>query len=70
MRLQKAVSNDPLYNKNIYPAYVDNKRKGMGQVCSSLDDLLYVFACTTDKSSSQFPLTEDAFQHHLLRAEY
>ena len=53
-----------IWSKNIYPACVD-----MGPVCSSLDELRYIFACTTDKQASQFRPTKDAFEQHIW-AEY
>ena len=40
------------------------------ETCSSLDQLRYVLASTTDKPASQLPPTEDAFKQHVLRARY
>jgi len=37
---------------------------------ASLDDLRYHLATTTDKPSNQLPPTEDAFEQHVLRAQY
>ena len=46
-----------------------NKRNDIGQVCSSLYELQYVFACTTDKSAAQFWPAKDAFEQQV-QAEY
>jgi len=36
----------------------------------TLDQLRYVYACTSDKPASLFPPTDDAFEQHLKRANY
>ena len=41
-----------------------------GQSCSSLDELRYKLATTTDKPAHALPPTDDAFQQHVLRARY
>ena len=38
--------------------------------CSSLDELRYKFARTSDRPGCQFPPTNDAFWQHVLRANY
>ena len=38
--------------------------------CSSLDELRYKFACTSDRPGCQFPPTNDAFWQHVLHASY
>lgn len=38
--------------------------------CRTLDQLRYVYACTSDKPASLFPPTDDAFKQHLKRANY
>ena len=38
--------------------------------CSSLDELRYQYACTSDKAGSMFPPTDDAFKQHFLRVNY
>jgi len=37
---------------------------------ASLDDLRYHLATTTDKPANQLPPSEDAFEQHVLRAQY
>ena len=41
-----------------------------GQSCSSLDELRYKLATTTDKPAHALPPTDDAFQQHVLLAQY
>ena len=41
-----------------------------GRHCTSLDELRYQVACTTDKAGSMFPPTDDAFKQHFLRVNY
>lgn len=38
--------------------------------CHTLDQLRYIYACTSDKPACLFPPTDDAFQQHLKRANY
>lgn len=38
--------------------------------CHSLDQLRYVYACTSDKPASLFPPTDDAFEQHVRRDNY
>lgn len=38
--------------------------------CRTLDQLRYVYACTSDKPASLFPPTDDAFGQHVKRANY
>ena len=40
-----------------------------GQSCSTLDELRYILASTTDMSACALPPTEDAFRQHVLRAQ-
>ena len=41
-----------------------------GYSCSSLDELRYKLATTTDKAAHALPPTDDAFQQHVLHARY
>ena len=52
--------------KKIHTADVWKERKSV----DSLNDLRYVFATTTDKPATMFPLTEDVFKQHVPRAKY
>jgi hypothetical protein len=47
-----------------------NKKRSNGEPCVNLDQLMYEFACKTDKPASAFPPTGDAFKQHVLRAKY
>lgn len=46
------------------------KLYGQKRQCSTLNELRYIFASTTDKTASMLPSTEDAFKQHVLRAQY
>lgn len=51
-------------------ALYGNKNKSNRNLCTTLDELRYEFACKSDKPASAFPPTEDAFLQHVLRAKY
>ena len=46
------------------------KKKEDGRPCTTLDELRYTLASTTDSSAANLPPTEDAFQQHVSRALY
>ena len=46
------------------------KKNQKGQQCTSLDELRYVLASTSDMPASQLPPTQDSFRQHVLRAMY
>ncbi len=47
-----------------------NKRNDDGEMCTSLCELRYVIATSTDKSSANLPPTDDAFVLHARRCNY
>lgn len=64
--LDESLSDVQSYTLSLY----GNKKKETGELCSSLDELRYVYATTTDKPASTFPPTEDAFHQHVKRGHY
>ena len=46
------------------------KKMESGALCSTLDDLRYIYEITTDKPAAAFPPTEDAFYQHAKCAHY
>ena len=64
--LEEAI---PVARKYALLLYGQKKRVD-GQPCTTLDELRYTLASTTDSSAANLPPTEDAFQQHVSRAMY
>ena len=63
--LEEAI---PVARKYALLLYGQKKRED-GSPCSTLDELRYTLASTTDLCAANLPPTEDAFQQHVLRAQ-
>ena len=64
------IQNDVEADVSSARSYVLSLYGKKAKTCSSLDQLRYLMASTTDKPASQLPPTEDAFKQHVLRARY
>ncbi|KAK5932716.1 hypothetical protein CgunFtcFv8_004397 [Champsocephalus gunnari] len=64
--LEEAI---PVARKYALLLYGQKKRED-GRPCTTLDELRYTLASTTDSSAANLPPREDAFQQHVLRAMY
>ena len=59
----------PVARKYALLLYGQKKRED-GHPCTTLDELRYTLASTTDTAAASLPPTEDPFQQHVSRALY